>query len=142
MPGHRALGRQQRQHLHEQPPDLGPVPPDELADRLAAGRGPAADHPAAQVIDARRGDLPRGPDPLEIAVEQQACHHRRVILRLPLTAGPVRRGEPGQVQLPGHLDHLPGQVIRRQPGPHVSGQQAPLIRINRTEPFSHNSTIP
>ena len=33
-------------------------------------RRPAADHPAADIIDARRGDLPRRPDPLEIAVEQ------------------------------------------------------------------------
>ena len=67
--------------------------------RLVAGRRPAADHPAAHVIDARRGDLPRRPDPLEIAVEQQRQHHRRVIRRLPLPVGPVRRGEPGQVQL-------------------------------------------
>jgi len=142
MTGNSALGRQQRQHLHEQPLDLGAVPPDEHRDRLVAGRRPAADHPAADIIDARRGDLPRRPDPLEIAVQQQARHHRRVIRRLPLTVGPVRRGEPGQVQLPGHLDHLPGQVIRRQPGPHIGGQQAPLITINRTEPSSHNSIIP
>jgi hypothetical protein len=142
VPGDRARGGQQRQHLHEQPPDLGPVPPDELRDRPVAGPGPAADHPAAQVIDARVADLARGPDPLEKAVEQQRHHHRRVIRRLPLPVGPVRRGEPGQVQLPGHGDHLPGQVIRRQPGADVGRQQAALIVINGTEPSSHNSIIP
>jgi len=142
MPGHRPLGGQQRQHLHEQPPDLGAVPPDELPDRLVTGRRPAADHPAAHIIHARRGDLPRRPDPLDIAVQQQRRHHRRVIRGLPLPVGPVRRREPGQVQLPGHLDHPPGQVTRRQPGPDIGRQQAALIVINRTKPSSHNSIIP
>ena len=142
VPFDRARGGQQPQHLHEQPLHLGPVPPDELRDRPVAGPDPAADHPAAQVIDARVADLARGPDPLEKAVEQQRHHHRRVIRRLPLPVGPVRRGEPGQVQLPGHRDHLPGQVIRRQPGADVGRQQAPLIRIHGTEPSSHNSIIP
>ena len=142
VPFDRARGGQQPQHLHEQPLHLGPVPAQELRDRPVAGHRPAADHPAAQVIDARVADLPRGPDPLEIAVEHQRQHHRRVIRRLPLPVGPVRRGEPRQVQLAGHREHLPGQVVRRQPGPDVGRQQAALVRIHGTEPSSHNSIIP
>jgi hypothetical protein len=142
VPFHRARGGQQPQHLHEQPPDLGPVPPQELRHRPVAGPGPAADHPAAQVIDARVADLARGPDPIEQAVQHQRQHHRRVIQRLPLPVRPVRRGEPGQIQLGGHPEHLPGQVIRRQAGPDIGRQQAPLIMVNGTEPSSHNSIIP
>ena len=60
----------------------------------------------------------------------------------PICGISLGRGEPGQIQLPGHPDHLPGQVTRRQPGPHISRQQAPLIMINRTQPSSHSNIIP
>jgi hypothetical protein len=91
LQGHQALPRARLHRLRQQPADRLLVPPDEPGHRRVIGMQVPADHPRPDIIERGHLDLPRRPQPLAIAIQQQARHHRRVI-RLPaLPVAPVRR---------------------------------------------------
>ena len=66
----------------------------ELRDRRVIRDLQRGDGLKRDITATRPLDLPRGPDPQAIRVEQQADHHPRVIRRPALTVGAIRPIEP------------------------------------------------
>jgi hypothetical protein len=81
----------------------------------------AGQHPEGEVLDTAPLDLPRGPHPGRIGVEEHAQQRLGVVGRVAVPVGPVGGKERAQVQLVDHVAHEPGQVVGGQPVARVGG---------------------
>ncbi len=141
--GYQALPGACLDRLRQQRAGRVQVRPDELRDGGMIRVQAPADDPGADVIVGGHLDLPGGPAAPAVAVQQQRGHHRRAVRAAALPVGPVPRPEPGQVHLPGQVQHPPRQVPFRQPLPRVGRHQHRLVRpVPVPEFIPHTAIIP
>ena len=148
VPGHhidadQALPRARCQRLDQQPLHRTLVPGHEPGHGGVIRVQALANHPGTHVIPGGHLDRPRGPDPLAIAVHDQAHHQPRMIGPLALPIGPVPGQERRQIHPSHRRAHRPGQMPRRQPLTRIGRQQPPLIPLPATsEVIPHNHIFP
>ena len=131
----------QRQHLAEQAGDRVLMALDEPRDRRVIGPLLRRQDAESDVFLARPLDLPRGPRPARVRVEQQRHHHRRVIRRPAAPVLPIGGIERVQIHLLDSVDHEPREVLIRQPLPDVRRHQKRLLSITRDKALAHHGMV-
>jgi hypothetical protein len=127
----------QPQHLREQARHRVLVGLDEPGDRGMVRHQQPTDHLEPGITGAGPLDRPRRLDPDRMRVDRQGQHHRRVVRRATLPIDPIPGVEPGQVQLVDHVQHMPDQIVLRQPLPKINRQQHRLIPLRHTKIPNH-----
>jgi hypothetical protein len=136
---HHALGRQQPQHLAEQPAQRLLMPGPEPGDGRMVWAQPASDHPVTDIPHAPLFDHPAGPLALGVGIQQQRDHHLRVERRPAVPIGPVPAAECAQIQGGHRVQNHEHQVVLRQPLAHIHRQQQRLITLRKQEVLRHKS---
>ena len=138
-----ALPRTRHQRGHQQPLHRLLVPGHEPGHGGVIRMQVLRQHPRAHIVKGGHLDRPRRPDPLAIAVHDQAHHQPRMIGLLTLPISPVPGHKRRQVHPADLLAHRPRQMPSRQPLPRIRRQQVHLITAAATsEVVPHNHIFP
>jgi hypothetical protein len=108
-------------------------------DRHVVRRGVAGQRPEGEVLDAASLDLPRGPHPDGVGVQQHAQQRLGVVGRMAMPIGPVGTQERRKVDLVNDIAHEPGEMVLGQPVARVRGEQERLVAVAAKEVISHGT---
>src|SRR5260370_25893583 len=114
------------------------MPPPELAHRPEVGRIQSNDHQEVGPLPTRLGDPSRRVDAAAIAVQQQRCHHRRIVRRLTLLARVARADLRQREMLPNQAHHQPRQMILANEVLHRGRKQLRLVDAPGAEALGNN----
>ena len=99
------------------------------------------DHPIRHVLNTPTLDPPRRPLTPRIRVQKQRNHHRRLVRRPAPPIRPITTVKGRQVHLRHRVEHVPRQVVLRQPLPQRRRHQESLIQIHSNEVLSHPKMV-
>ena len=139
---HEPLDDTQTQHLGEQLGDRRLVTAAKPSQRRMIRTLIPGQHPECHVLDQASLDPATRTLTHAIRVDQHPQHHRRVIARTAPAVVAQIRIEPREIQLTDHVEHEPGQMIRRQPLRHRGRHQEHLVPIDLTNIDRHAPSSP
>jgi len=131
----------QRKHLAEQISQGALVTLTETRDRRVIGLAVGSNHPVVKPLNAGALDLPRGPLPARVRIDQHRDHHRRIVRRSAMAISAIVAIERAQIHRVDGGNYEPREMIGRQPLIPAGRQQERLITVTPQEVLRHPEIV-